>query len=65
MRYYFIKDWVETGDIVIKHCPNEEMLGDHFTKPLQGALFRKFRAKIMKILDDLDMVDMGMDRTVS
>ena len=37
------------------------MLGDHFTKPLQGALFRKFRAEIMNIPDDLDMGEMVMD----
>ena len=36
---------------------------DHFKNPLQGALFRKFRAEIMNIPDDLDMGDMGMDRT--
>ena len=63
VRYYFIKDWVETGDIVIKHCPKEEMLGDHFTKPLQGALFRKFRVEIMDITDELDIGDMDMDGT--
>ena len=37
------------------------MLGYHFTKPLQGSLFRKFRAKIMNIPDDLDTGEMGMD----
>ena len=44
VRYYSIKDWVETGDVVIKNFPMEEMLGNHFTNTLQGALFRKFRA---------------------
>ena len=44
VRYYFIKNWVETGDVVIKHFPMEEMLGGHFKKPLQGALFKTFRA---------------------
>ena len=38
-------------------------MGDHFTNPLQGALFRKFRAEIMNIPDDLDMGEMGMDGT--
>ena len=33
-HYYFIKDWVETGDVVIKHCLTEEMVGAPFTKPL-------------------------------
>ena len=34
------------------------MLGDHFTKPLQGALFRKSRSEIMNIPDDLYMGEM-------
>ena len=63
VRYYFIKDRVETWDVVIEHFPMEEMLGDHFTKPLQGALFRKFREEIMNIPDDLEMGDLCMDRT--
>ena len=60
VRYYFIKDWVETGDVVIEHFPTEEILGYHFTKPLQGVLLRKFRAEIMNIPGDLDMGEMGM-----
>ena len=38
------------------------MFADHFTKPLQDALFRNFRAEIMNIPDDLDMGEMGIDR---
>ena len=63
VRYYFIKDPLETGDVVIKHFPTEEMWGEHFTKPLQGALLRKFRAEIMNIPDELDIGEMVMDRT--
>ena len=33
VRYYLIKDQVENGDVVIEHCPTEEIVGDHFTKP--------------------------------
>ena len=61
VRYYFIKDWVETGDVVIEYCLTEKMLGGHFKNPLQGELFRKFRAEIMNIPDDLDMGEMGVD----
>ena len=49
VRYYFIKNHISTGDIVVKHCPTAEMLADHFTKPLQGALFQKIRAEIQGI----------------
>ena len=62
VRYYFIKDQVETGDVVFKHFPTEKILGDHFTKPLQGPLFRKFKTEIMNIPDHLDMGEMAMDR---
>ena len=64
LRYCFIKDQVETGDMVIEHCPTEKMFGDRFIKPLQGALFRKSRAEIMNIPDDLDIGAMGMDGRV-
>ena len=63
VRYYFIKDRVETRDVVIEHCPKEEMLGDHFKKPLQVVLFRNFREEIMNIPDDLDMGEMVMNGT--
>ena len=62
VRYYFIKDRVETRDVEIKHFLMEETLENNFTKPLQGAMFRKFRSETMNIPDDLDMGEMGMDR---
>ena len=47
VRYYFIKDQIDKKNISIEYCPTEEMIADFFTKPLQGNLFVKFRAKIM------------------
>ena len=43
IRYFFIKDQVQQEKIDIHYCPTEEMLADFYTKPLQGALFNKFR----------------------
>ena len=43
--YYFIKYRISIGDVVVKHSPTEEMLADHFTKPLQGKLFRKIQGE--------------------
>ena len=42
IRYFWIKDRTKLADITIRHCPTLQMLGDFFTKPLQGNLFRKF-----------------------
>jgi Reverse transcriptase (RNA-dependent DNA polymerase) len=47
IRYFWIKDRTEATGIKIRHCPTLQMLGDFFTKPLQGSLFRVFRAVLL------------------
>ena len=42
VRYFFIKDRIENGELQVEYCPTEEMLADFFTKPLQGKLLEKF-----------------------
>ena len=42
-----LTDCIKLGDITIEYCPTEMMLVDFFTKPLQGAVFHKFRNVIM------------------
>jgi hypothetical protein len=47
IRYFFVKDQVDSKRVKIDHCPTSEMLADFFTKPLQGGPFRKLRDHIM------------------
>jgi hypothetical protein len=47
IRYFFITDHSKRNNIHITHCPTDVMLADFFTKPLQGALFRKFRSVLL------------------
>jgi hypothetical protein len=49
IRYFFIVDRVKAGDLRIEHCLTEEMIGDFFTKPLQGFQFYKLRDDIMNV----------------
>ena len=49
IRFFFVKDVVERGDIKIEYEPTEVMVADNFTKPLQGAAFKKFRDIIISI----------------
>ena len=49
IRYFFIKDQVDSKHVRIEHCPTADMVADYFTKPLQGAPFRKLRDLIMNI----------------
>ena len=55
IRYFYITDKVKSGEINIEHCPTKEMIGDYFTKPLAGSLFKKFRNLILGI-NDGDMI---------
>jgi hypothetical protein len=47
VRYFFIKDRVESKEIRIEYCPTGIMVADYFTKPLQGVMFRTLRDMIM------------------
>jgi hypothetical protein len=47
IRYFFITDQVEKGNAQIEHCGTNNMVGDFFTKPLQGEKFLQFRDDIL------------------
>ncbi|CAJ1938644.1 unnamed protein product [Cylindrotheca closterium] len=53
IRYFFITDQVEKGNVKIKYCLTDDMIADFMTKPLQGEKFCKFRDLI---LDPQDQV---------
>jgi hypothetical protein len=47
IRYFFITDQVEAGNVSIEFCPTKLMIADFFTKPLQGEAFLRFKRFIM------------------
>ena len=47
IKYFFVKDRVDKGEIKIEYCLTEIMLADFFSKPIQGNLFKFFRDIIM------------------
>ena len=47
VRYFWVKDRIDKGELTVEYCPTHLMLADYFTKPLQGSQFRKFRDIIM------------------
>ena len=47
IRYFFVTDQVESGNMSIEYCPTKSMIADFFTRPLQGELFLKFKRFIM------------------
>jgi hypothetical protein len=47
--YLFITNRVSKEEVSVLWCPTGDMIGDYAAKPLQGALFRKFRDHIMGV----------------
>ena len=63
VRYFFIKDKVDNGDIEVIYCPTGEMLADFFTKPLQGKQFELFRERILGL--NYSKIQEGVEDTVN
>ena len=42
-------DKIKNGKVKIRYYPTKDMLGDFFTKPLQGSAFIKMRTKILNL----------------
>ena len=42
VRYHYICDLVNTGQVLVKYCPNSNMVADILTKPLQKQLLQRF-----------------------
>ena len=47
IRYFFMHDQVQRGNVSVEYCSTTDMIADFFTKPLQGNLFQKFRRMVM------------------
>ena len=51
IRYFFITDQIQKGNVQVEYCPTDEIEGDFMTKPLQGHKFVGFRRSIMNLCD--------------
>ena len=49
VRYFFVTYKIKKGEVKVAYCPTQEMLGDFFTKPLQGTQFARMRSKILNL----------------
>ena len=49
IRFFFVIDQKEKGNINIEFCPTDQMIADYMTKPLHGKKFKKFRQEIMNL----------------
>jgi hypothetical protein len=49
IRYFFVTDMIKSGRLSVEWCPTADTVGDFWTKPSQGSLFRKHRDLIMGV----------------
>ena len=49
IRYFFVTDQIEKGNVEIEYCPTDKMVGDYLSKPLQGSKFREFQTSILDL----------------
>ena len=47
IRYFWVKDRVQSGEIKVEYMPTEEMVADILTKPLQGSKFVTLRNMLL------------------
>ena len=47
VKYHFITEHIERGDIKVRWVPTERQLADVLTKPLAGQAFERFRRELM------------------
>ena len=50
VQYFFITNRISKGEVRVEWCPTKDMVADFLTKPLQGAMFKRFRDLIMGVL---------------
>ena len=48
IRWFWLKEHLNSGDAHLKYCPTNQMLADMLTKPLQGATFCGFRDQVLQ-----------------
>ena len=46
VRYYFVREKVEDGQVVLEYCPMQEMLADIMTKAIPAAQYCTLRSKL-------------------
>lgn len=50
IRYFFVTDRIDKGDVNVKFCPTDAMTADYMTKSLHGKKFLKFKKEIMNMM---------------
>lgn len=46
IKYHFIRDLVQDGEVIVKHCKSQDQAADVFTKALKAQNFNMMKANL-------------------
>ena len=46
IRYHFVREKVESGEVILEYCPTQDMLADMMTKPIASVQFENIRDRL-------------------
>lgn len=58
VRYFFVTDRIKAGELSAVWCPTGKMIADFLTKPLQGAMFKRFRDMLMGVVPTVNATEL-------
>jgi len=64
VRYFFITNRIQMGEVRTERCPTGDMVADFMTKPLQGSAFVRFRDLIMGAVSMKEMMKKKSSKSV-
>jgi uncharacterized protein YcgI (DUF1989 family) len=64
IKYFYITDLIQRGEVTIEYCPTDDMIADYMTKPLTGWKFKLFRKMIMNLTQNGNQIDDGQQECV-
>ena len=47
IKKFYVTDLIQKGEVQVKYCSTDDMIGDYMSKPLTGKKFHKFRNLII------------------
>ena len=65
VRYFFVTDKIQKKKVKLLYCPTDKIIADYHTKPLQGALFVRFRNLILGVRpEDFNLYKMAYKKSL-
>ena len=59
VRYQFITDLKNSGNLTVRYCPTEDMIADYLTKGMSGIQLSRQLVRAMYQDREQDQLDMG------